>query len=129
MVNATILILDDDDSIRESLSAYFEDEGFRTVEAESAEEAVALLKMTTADAAIVDLRLPGMNGEAFIRHTYERCPEMVYLIYTGSPEYKLADDVAQLPGVSRTVFLKPVEKIDVLVQEIRRLLSKKRTVD
>lgn len=120
-----VLILDDDKSIRESLVAYLEDEEFDVVGIESAEEAIQYMGNATVNAAIVDLRLPGMNGETFIRQVYDRFPETVFLIYTGSPEYTPMDDVAALPRVSETIYIKPVEDVKILLDEIRRLIRSK----
>ncbi|MFZ5569336.1 MAG: response regulator [Thermodesulfobacteriota bacterium] len=124
-MSSAILILDDDTSIRESMAAYLEDEGFHAMVVESGEEAVSLLDLKRVDAAIVDLRLPGMNGEAFIRSVYDRFPNMVFVIYTGSPEYRPTADIVRLPRVADTVFLKPIEDLGLLVAELRRLIAER----
>lgn len=62
-----ILILDDEPAVRQSFMDYFEDRLWFPVQAGSGEEALALLMQERQMAAIVDVRLPGMDGNDFIR--------------------------------------------------------------
>ncbi|MCP4604430.1 MAG: response regulator [Proteobacteria bacterium] len=121
----TILILDDDDAVRISLAEYFEDRGWRPMQATSGEEALKLLAGNTPDAAVVDIRLGAVSGDAFIRKAHEMQPELVYVVYTGSPEYRLAEDLAMLTPVSENVFIKPVTLLGTLEEEILRMIASK----
>lgn len=123
----SILIVDDELYIRQSLFNYFEDCEWQAFMAESGESALALLQTQPCCAAIVDIRMGGMDGEAFIRKTYEKYPGMVFLICTGSPEYELPEDLQQLPCVADTVFGKPVTNIDELEKTITKLLYDNKT--
>ncbi len=58
----TILIIEDDADIAESLQYNFKREGFRTVTAESGEQGLRLAIEGTPTLIILDLMLPGMNG-------------------------------------------------------------------
>ena len=59
---ARILIIEDDDRIRESLRLMFEGEGYDVEGAGSAEDGIATFTKLAADVAIVDIMLPGMSG-------------------------------------------------------------------
>jgi DNA-binding NtrC family response regulator len=59
---ARILIVDDQDTIRHFLAKAFEQEGHEVVQAGSGEQAMEFLKTGQPDAAILDLKLPGMSG-------------------------------------------------------------------
>ena len=59
---ARILIIEDDDRIRESLRLMFEGEGFAVDAAPTAEIGIELFRKLACDVAIVDIMLPGMNG-------------------------------------------------------------------
>ena len=59
---ARILIIEDDDRIRESLRLMFEGEGYTVDHAPSAEDGIAQFTKMAADVAIVDIMLPGMSG-------------------------------------------------------------------
>ncbi|HXX57869.1 MAG TPA: sigma-54 dependent transcriptional regulator [Thermodesulfovibrionales bacterium] len=57
-----ILIVDDEEGIRESLSAIFEDEGYGVIAAGSGEEALRMIKEQLPDLILLDVWLPGMDG-------------------------------------------------------------------
>ncbi len=120
----TILILDDEEVIREAFSAYFEDRLWVSLRAESAEDAVALLENENPDAAIVDIRLPGMTGGDFIREALALKPKMAFAICTGSPEYIVPIDLRDEPQVSKFVFKKPLTKLFDLESELLSIIEK-----
>ena len=60
--NDSVLVLDDEGVVRESLADYFEDCGWRVWQAASAEEALELLASESPGGVLVDIRLPGMRG-------------------------------------------------------------------
>lgn len=124
----TILIVDDEHYVRQSFCDYFEDRCWEIFSASSGEAALELLKDQACSAAIVDIRMGGMDGETFIRHAYENHPKMVFVICTGSPEYEASQDVLQKPFVSEKVFSKPVTDIENLEKTIVRLLEKNKLV-
>lgn len=119
----TILIIDDEEIIRESFAYYFEDRRWHCVMAESGEEALDILDESSPHCAIVDIRMGGMDGNAFIRAAHLKKPQMAYVICTGSPEYDVPDDVRKLPNVSEIVFSKPVTKMAELEGELLRLMA------
>ncbi|HKN19028.1 MAG TPA: response regulator, partial [Dissulfurispiraceae bacterium] len=61
MVN-NILIVDDDDDFRRAARLVFEVEGFKVLEARNGFEAIASFKAMAPDLAVVDMKMPGMNG-------------------------------------------------------------------
>jgi DNA-binding NtrC family response regulator len=117
------MIIDDEVVVRQSFSDYFEDRLWRPVLAQSGEEALILLDETSPQCAIVDIRLGGMDGNAFIREAYRKKPQMAFVICTGSPEYAIPSDVSKLSGVSKRVFTKPVSDMADLEAELLRLLT------
>ncbi|MET0068032.1 MAG: response regulator [Candidatus Thiodiazotropha sp.] len=118
-----ILILDDEHIIRQSLSDYFEDQDWQTVEADSAEAAFALLKQQKFSAAIVDIRLPGIDGNEFIRLSAPRHPRMGFLICTGSPDFIIPPDLHVFANVSSWLCKKPLRDLGELKQELVLLMS------
>lgn len=66
-----ILLIDDDEWIRDSLCLFFESEGCRLLALETAEEALEELKNLSYDLIIVDYKLPGMDGLEFLRRIQE----------------------------------------------------------
>lgn len=64
---STVLLIEDDDRIRLSLSMALEDEGYTTQAVATAEEGLAAHRDRPADTVLVDLMLPGMDGFECIR--------------------------------------------------------------
>jgi len=62
-----ILLIDDDEWIRNSMSLFFEAEGCHLTALETAEEGLEALKKEDFDIIITDYRLPGMDGLDFLR--------------------------------------------------------------
>ena len=118
-----VLVIDDEPAICASLSAFLEDYGFQASTAESAEEALDLMKSNAYDICIVDLRLPGMSGEDLILQAKERYPDQKHIIYTGSISYNLSDKLKALGMRPEHVFLKPIRVLSLLVKCIKELTA------
>ncbi len=118
----TILILDDETFIRQSFVDYFEDSLWQTLQAKSGEQALELLKKESPNGAIVDIRLRGMDGDAFIREACKKRPKMGFVICTGSPEYDIPVDLLKLPCVSNNVFRKPVTNMAELEKNMLHII-------
>jgi CheY-like chemotaxis protein len=119
----SVLVIDDEPAICMSLTAFLEDYGFRASSAESAEEALDLMKNNTYNVCIVDLRLPGMSGEDLIIQARDRYPEQRHIIYTGSISYNLSQKLQVLGMRPEHVFLKPVRVLTLLVKCIKALAT------
>ncbi len=104
----TILILDDERVLREAFAAYFEDRLWRPIQAKSAEEALTLLEDESPAAALVDHRLPGIDGDGFVRKACLLKPRMAFIICTGSPDYVIPPDLRERSQVSNHPFRKPM---------------------
>ena len=119
----SILILDDETVLRNAFAAYFEDCLWQTYQAESAEDALKMLEEITPDAAMVDIRLPHMDGDEFIREACVLKPTMAFVICTGSPEYFVPTDLQEYTQVSNQIFKKPMTKLNDLKSEIERIIE------
>ena len=118
-----VLVIDDEPAICLSLTAFLEDYGFNASSAESAEEALDLMKNNTYDICIVDLRLPGMSGEDLILQIRDRYPNQRHIIYTGSISYNLSDKLLAVGMRPEHVFLKPIRVLTLLVKCIKTLAT------
>ena len=67
----TVLLVDDERSLREPLVDYLVGQGFAVLEAESAAAARSLLREKRADIALVDIMMPGEDGLSLTRHLIE----------------------------------------------------------
>jgi len=77
-----VLLVDDDEWIRDSLSMFFEAEGCHLLALETAEEGIAVLKEQGYDIIITDYRLPGMDGLAFLERIQKLCPNALKILIT-----------------------------------------------
>lgn len=97
----TVLIVEDESAIRCTLAEYLETLGHTVFATAEGEEACKVVENKKPDIAFVDLLMPGIGGENFIRKAYEKQPQMLFVIITGkeflNEEEKIK--VASLPNV------------------------------
>jgi DNA-binding NtrC family response regulator len=119
-----ILLIDDDESIRDSLSMFFQGEGIRIDTLETAEEGIKALEKQYYDIIITDYKLPGMDGLSFLKHIHELCPDSfkIFLTTYGSKEEFTA--ATQL-GVDEYI-VKPFTT-KLIKDALSRILSKQRS--
>jgi CheY-like chemotaxis protein len=67
-----VLVVEDEDAIREVMADVLEDRGFRVVSASNGAEALKCLEVWRPDAVVLDLLMPVMHGWAFMETYYER---------------------------------------------------------
>jgi DNA-binding NtrC family response regulator len=77
-----ILLVDDDEWIRDSLRIFFEAEGCQIVALETAEEAMEELDCQDYDIIITDYRLPGMDGVTFFKQIQNSHPDSIKILIT-----------------------------------------------
>jgi DNA-binding NtrC family response regulator len=77
-----ILLIDDDEWIRDSLSIFFEAEGCRVLALETAEEGIAAIKDQAFDLIIVDYKLPGLDGLGFLKRIHNTQPGAIKVLIT-----------------------------------------------
>ena len=85
---SSILIVDDESGIRDSLRGVLDDEGFRTDEAESGETCLRLLEKSAFDVVLLDVWLPGMDGLDTLQRIreLENPPEVIMISGHGTIE-------------------------------------------
>lgn len=116
-----ILVMDDDEAVRFSLFSYLEDCGYEVLTSETAEDATEKLKSGNIDVVIVDLRLPGIDGDVFIETTYKDYPNLGYIIYTGSTEFTVSENIVNLKQVYDEIFFKPITDISLIEDAINNV--------
>ena len=123
-VPRSLLIVDDEPYVRQSLYYFFEDHEWEVFSVDSGEAALEALRENPCNAAIVDIRMGGMDGETFIRKASKAYPDMFFVVCTGSPEYGISDDLSDNTQVADTVFSKPVARIEDLEETLISLLKR-----
>lgn len=114
---ARILIIDDDENIRKVLQTILEDEGYVTESAETAKKGIQKSEEAFFNLAMIDVRLPDMQGIELLSKLRETKPKMRKLIVTGYPT--LQNAVAAVNKGADAYIMKPfdVEKILSTIKE------------
>lgn len=124
-----VLVVDDEQFILDSLTGFLEDYEFEVTCADSAESALQILEAERFDLAVVDLRLPGISGEALIQKAYKNHQHIRFVIHTGSVGYLLSEDLKKIGITNDHVFFKPVpdltDLVNVLLGFVQRAPVKK----
>ena len=85
-MNKIILVIDDDDILRNTLSKGLRQDGFNVLTAQSAENAIEILSRISVDAIVLDRMMSGMDGLTFlkqIRHSGNQTPVIMLTAMTG----------------------------------------------
>lgn len=123
-MTSKILLIDDDPSLRETLSGVLRGEGYQVGEAASGEEGLEALKAESYDLVLLDIRLPGLDGEVVMREINNFHQETQMIIISGYGSLESAITAIRL-GV-KDYFIKPYE-VDDLLSAICRALTEKET--
>ncbi|MDD2364880.1 MAG: response regulator [Desulfuromonadaceae bacterium] len=115
-----VQLVDDDEMIRDCMTAYFEDEGFTVYATAEPEEALTVISEAYPTVCISDLRLPGMMGDEFIMKAHSISPKTAYMLHTGL-RYQLSDELRGIGMKVDDVLLKPVHDLSKLVRKIRNI--------
>jgi len=113
---ASILIVDDDTSMCETLLDILEEKGYNVVAVEDGPKAVAEAKGRHFDLALIDIMMPGMNGVETLREIKRADPDTTTMIMTGHSALEGLVSDALKAGVDGVLY-KPFE-IDTIVEMI-----------
>jgi len=80
--NGSILIVDDEFSVRDSLGNWFLKDGYTVDTAKNAQEALALLQRTSYEVLLLDIKMPGMDGIELQRRVHEIDPHLMVIMIT-----------------------------------------------
>ncbi len=121
-MNDPILVVDDEAVLRNNLARYLRLQGYEVETAGSGEEALAALESTTFRLVLTDLRMPGMDGLALIRHLQTEHPDALTVLMTAYASVESAVEALRV-GAS-DYLLKPIA-LDALGRKVADLLEKR----
>jgi DNA-binding NtrC family response regulator len=90
MQGARVLVVDDEEGVRKSLKTVLEEKGCLVDTAENGQEAIAKSKTRFYNLALIDIRLPDMDGVKLLTSMSDTTPKMVKIIITGYPSLENA---------------------------------------
>ena len=107
-----ILLVDDDEAVRDSLGEYLESMGWNVKTADCAEKGLEIVEGGYGDIVLSDVRMPGMDGIDFLRNLKELNPDLEVLIITGHSNEALA--IEALKAGAFDYFRKPINPREVI---------------
>ena len=118
----TILIVDDDKSILHTFTRILQKKDYKIVTAETGKEAIERAKNNKFDLALVDIRLPDMNGTELLSKTRSQLQNTIKIMITGFPS--LESGIEALDEGADAYLVKPVKPEDLLMLIREKLRSK-----
>jgi two-component system, NtrC family, response regulator AtoC len=123
MRTATILIAEDERTARTSLAGLLEAEGFRVLTAENGTEALSMLLSEEPEAAILDIRMPGMDGLTVLRRAREGGSDSALIVMTAQGDSGTAIDAMKLGAFDYVS--KPLD-FKVLLTQVERAIEQRK---
>jgi len=120
MSKKTILVVDDDAFIRKLLSEFLTKQGYKVLLAESGEKALEILEPGTVQVALIDLKMPGMDGVQTMKGIKTRDAGVLIILMTGYPSIESA--VEALRSSAYDYVIKPF-KLNELKTTIERAIN------
>lgn len=117
----SILIVDDEESIRESLKGILQDEGFRTLFAQDGEEGLALVKEENPDLVLLDIWMPGMDGLETLQRIRDGYPEQLVIMMSGHGTIETAVKATKLGAYDFIEKPLSLEKVLLCVQNAMKI--------
>jgi len=128
MEENSVLVVDDEPIVRESIRDWLKDAGYQVATAESGEEALELIKKQDFSVMVLDIGLPGQAGIAVLKQVKAQRPWIKSIIMTAYPSAETTVEAKKLGAVHYLV--KPIARDDLerLVRETLGSAGRERTV-
>lgn len=118
--HARILIVDDDENIRKTMKAILEDEGYLVDMATNGKEAVQKTNDITYNLALLDIRLPDMEGVELLKLMKNNVPRTRKIMVTGFPSMQNA--IGAINKNADGYLVKPVD-VEKLLETVKEQLQ------
>ncbi len=118
-VQATVMVVDDEDRIRRILAIQLQKAGYNVVSIGDGQEAMELLNKVDIDVVISDIRMPGITGDQILRYIKTNSPSIPVVMLTGVVDVETAVNIMRSGAYDYLV--KPVKKDELLITIHRAL--------
>jgi two-component system chemotaxis response regulator CheY len=130
MSTGKIMVVEDEEDVREAIKLQLESANYNVLEAENGEEAINILKsesnMINCGLILCDIRMPKVNGLECIAYFRDQAPGIPIVVVTGFPDTEMAVDLMS-KGV-KDYLVKPVEKAKLLAV-VEKMVSQGKAID
>ncbi len=124
MPKASVLLIDDDDTIRYFLPRDLEAEGYQVLSAATGAAGLRVLEQEAVDLVLLDIRLPDRDGVDVLQKIREQWPDQIVVMLTGEPDHETAVRAMRLGARDYLTKGKPIR--DELLLVLERELSSQR---
>jgi DNA-binding NtrC family response regulator len=112
-----ILIADDESIVRESLTDWLTDRGYRVITAANGEETLRMLnKGDGLGVGVLDVRMPGKDGITILEEARKRYPDLKYIIISGYPSVDVMTKGIRLGAIGFLVKPFDPEELEKLIR-------------
>jgi len=123
--NQTILVTDDERSIRNSLREILEFEKYRVLTAENGEQTLELVKDEAIDLIILDIKMKGMDGIEVLEKVKELKPDLPVIMISGHGTIKIAVEATKIGAFD---FIEKPPDLNRLLISVRNAMSRSELV-
>jgi sigma-B regulation protein RsbU (phosphoserine phosphatase) len=116
-----ILVIDDDDAVRDSIALYLSEVGYEVIQAEDGDAGLELYYEQGPDVVLCDLRMPHVDGMTVLKALSNSASDVPIIVVSGAGI--MADVVEALRLGASDYFIKPIADMEVLEHSIRRCLE------
>jgi len=120
----TILVIDDDELVRQTFYDQLEYLGYQVLAAEHGRAGIELIEQEHPDLVLTDLRMPEVDGLEVIRQSRERAPDTPVIVISGVG--RLSDAVEALRMGAYDYLFKPIDGLHALEHRVGKALEKAR---
>lgn len=128
MEQKSVLVVDDEPIVRESLQDWLEDAGYQVAVAESGEEALKIIEKQDFSVMVLDIRLPGKSGMTVLKEVKAQRPWLKSIIITAYPSAETTAEAKKLGAID--YLIKPVipDDLERLIRETIESIGREPTV-
>jgi len=116
-MKATVLVIDDDETIRHFLPRELKAEGYQVLIADSGQAGLQVLEKEPADLVLLDIRLPDLTGIQVLEKIRVQWPDQIVVMLTGEPDHETAVQAMRLGARDYLTKGKPIREELLLVLE------------
>jgi heterodisulfide reductase subunit A len=117
MSEKTILVVDDEPIVRESIRDWLKEAGYTVMTAETGEEAIKLLEKHDISILVIDVRLPGRTGISVLKDVKAMKPQIKSIVITAYPSEELSEEAKKQGAVDYLVNPINPDDLEVLIRE------------
>ena len=124
MMKENILVVDDEEVLRNLASEVLSEEGYQVSLAGSGQEALEQMNQKTFDLVIADLKMPGMDGMELLKKIKEKDKEVQVILLTSYLSPTTA--IASLEAGAFWYLTKPLDDISIFTEKVNLALNAKK---